>query len=102
MSYICSIKLKTVINMETKKFAEENAGEFAEKHAGEYFLFRNRKVRVVGYYAKNGHSILVSVSPRVHNLGWSKLAMDEYDVFVIRSRASAYRYFDESDSKRWK
>lgn len=28
MSYICSIKLKTVINMEAKKFAEENAGKF--------------------------------------------------------------------------
>ena len=28
MSYICSIKLKTVINMKTKKFAEENVGKF--------------------------------------------------------------------------
>ena len=72
--------------------------EFAEKNAGKYFACPGGyKARVVGYYKGNDRSILVSVSPRVHNLGWSRLAMDEYDVFVIRSRASAYRYFDESD-----
>ena len=40
MSYICSIKLKTVINMETKKFAEENVGKF--------FMFGGERCRLVG------------------------------------------------------
>ena len=100
MSYICSIKLKTVINMETKKFAEENAGKFAEKHAGEYFLFRNRKVRVVGYYARNGHSILVSV-PKWAGFGWGKGIMDCDDVLVIPSRASNFWYVNENDLTKW-
>ena len=85
--------------METKKFAEENAGEFAEKHAGEYFLFRNRKVRVVGYYARNGHSILVSV-PKWASFGWGKWIMDCDDVLVIPSRASNFWYVNENDLKK--
>ena len=77
--------------------------EFAEKNAGKYFACPGGyKARVVGYYKKNDHPILVSVSPRVRNFGWCKEAMDEDDVFVIRSMASAYRYFGESDLEEWK
>lgn len=73
--------------------------EFAEKHAGEYFLFRNRKVRVVGYYARNGHSILVSV-PKRAGFGWGKGIMDCDDVLVIPSRASNFWYVNENDLKK--
>ena len=85
--------------METKKFAEKHAGEFAEKHAGEYFLFRNRKVRVAGYYAKNGHSILVSV-PKRAGFGWGKGIMDCDDVLVVPSRASNFWYVNENDLEK--
>lgn len=77
--------------------------EFAEKNAGKYFALRGGyKARVVGYYKGNDHSILVSVSPRVHNFGWVKEAMDEDDILVIPSKASRFRYVSESDLKRWK
>lgn len=77
--------------------------QFAEKNAGKYFVCPGGyKARVVGYYKGNDRSILVSVSPRVHNVGWSKGAMGGYDVFVIRSIVSAYRYFNESDLEEWK
>ena len=77
--------------------------EFAEKNAGKYFACPGGyKARVVGYYKKNDHPILVSVSPRVRNFGWGKGGLDNDDAFVIRSRASAYRYFDESDLEEWK
>lgn len=46
MSYICSIKLKTVINMETKKFAEENAGKF--------FMYEGERCRLVGIEGLEG------------------------------------------------
>ena len=72
--------------------------QFAEKNAGKVFVCPGGyKARVVGYYKGNDHSILVSVSPRVHNFGWSKGAMDEYDIMVIPSKAIKFRYFNESD-----
>lgn len=77
-----------------------NNREFAEKHAGEYFLFRNKKVRVVGYYGMNSNSILVSV-PKRANFGWGKGAMDGDDVPVTPSRASKFWYVEENDLKVW-
>lgn len=74
--------------------------KFAEKHAGEYFLFRNRKVRVVGYYAKNVQSILVSV-PKWMNFGWGKSIMDRDDVLLIDSRSSNFWYVNENDLEKW-
>lgn len=40
MSYICSIKLKTVINMETLEFLKENLGKF--------FMYGGERCRLVG------------------------------------------------------
>ena len=74
--------------------------EFAEKHAGEYFLFRNKKVRVVGYYSRNSHSILVSV-PKWMNFGWGKGIMDRDDVLLIDSRSSKFWYVDENLLTKW-
>ena len=79
---------------------EKNNKEFAEKHAGEYFLFRNRKVQVVGYYAKHSQSILVSV-PKWEGFGWGRLIMDRDDVLLIPSRASNFWYVNENDLKKW-
>lgn len=74
MSYICSIKLKTVINMETKKFAEENAGKF--------FRLRNEIVKVVGYSKENRARVLVSGYPD----GWDSQYSGVPITFVCRSR----------------
>jgi hypothetical protein len=74
MSYICSIKLKTVINMETKKFAEENAGKF--------FRFRNETVKVVGYSKENRAGVLVSG----YSDGWDSQYSGVPITFVCRSR----------------
>ena len=74
--------------------------EFAEKHAGEYFLFRNKKVRVVGYYSRNSQSILVSV-PKWTNFGWGKGIMDRDDVLLIDSRSSKFWYVDENLLTKW-
>lgn len=40
MSYICSIKLKTVINMDALEFLKENLGKF--------FMFEGERCRLVG------------------------------------------------------
>lgn len=74
--------------------------EFAEKHAGEYFPYRDKKVRVVGYCANNGHSILVSV-PKWTNFGWGKGIMDCDDVLLIDSRSSKFWYVDENLLTKW-
>lgn len=74
MSYICSIKLKTVINMETKKFAEENAGKF--------FRFYNEIVKVVGYSKKNRGGVLVSG----YSDGWDLQDSSVHTTLVCRSR----------------
>lgn len=75
MSYICSIKLKTVINMETKKFAEENAGKF--------FRYHNEIVKLVGYSEeKRGVEILVSG----FSLGWGAQYTHIPITFVCSSR----------------
>ena len=74
--------------------------EFAEKHAGEYFLYRSKKVRVVGYCSRNSHSILVSV-PKWVNFGWGKGIMDRDDVLLIDSRSSKFWYVDENLLTKW-
>lgn len=74
MSYICSIKLKTVINMETKKFAEENAGKF--------FRLHNEIVKVVGYSEENRDEVLVSG----YSDGWDLQYASVPITFVCRSR----------------
>lgn len=74
MSYICSIKLKTVINMKTKKFAEENAGKF--------FRFHNEIVKVVGYSKENRGCVLVSG----YSDGWDSQYSIVPITFVCRSR----------------
>lgn len=74
--------------------------EFAEKHAGEYFLYRDKKVRVVGYCSRNSHSILVSV-PKWTNFGWGKGIMDRDDVLLIDSRSSKFWYVDENLLTKW-
>lgn len=77
--------------------------QFAEKNAGRYFALTRYKVRVVGYYKGDDRSILVSVSPRAHNFGWSKEVMDEDDIMVIPPpKATKFRYVTESDLKEWK
>ena len=80
---------------------EMNNKEFAEKHAGEYFLFRNKKVRVVGYNEMNSHSILVSIPVWVRRFGWGKGVMDGDDILVIPSKASKFWYVDETYLKKW-
>ena len=74
--------------------------EFAEKHAGEYFLFENKKVRVVGYCSRNSHSILVSV-PKWARFGWGKDILDGDDVLIVPSRSSKFWYTDENQLKVW-
>lgn len=77
--------------------------EFAEKNAGKYFAFKRYKVRAVGYCKENGHSIIVSVPKKnAHDIGWSKLTMDEYDILLIPSRAARFWYVDIAELKRWK
>lgn len=71
MSYICSIKLKTVINMETKKFAEENAGKF--------FRFHNEIVKVVGY-----------------SKGWSSKMFAPRDKVLKQSVYDSYWYVSQT------
>lgn len=76
--------------------------EFAEKNAGKYFLLGRMKVRVVGYYCRNEHSILVSVRANEYGFGWSAQVLGDEDVFVIRSKASNYWYVDEFELSVWK
>lgn len=89
MSYICSIKLKTVINMETKKFAEENAGKF--------FRFHNEIVKVVGYDSVGcGASVIVEG----FSVGWSADALSLGDVILIppaNDKTVKYWYVSEYD-----
>lgn len=73
--------------------------EFAEKHAGEYFLFRNKKVRVVGYRKGINRSILVSV-PKWAGFGWGWRLIDCDDVLVVPPRASNFWYINENDLKK--
>lgn len=82
--------------MENKEFAEANAGKY-------FTLGWSCKVRVVGYREVNNRIIIVSVPKRnAHAIGWSKLAMDEYDILLIPSRAARFWYVDMPDLKRWK
>lgn len=74
--------------------------EFAEKNAGKYFRFGKMRVRVVGYRGINGQ-ILVSAAPGVRGFGWGAQVLDDYDVFVIRSKASKYWYVEEYELKKW-
>lgn len=77
--------------------------EFAEKNAGKYFALGGDKVRVVGYREANNCMIIVSVPKKnAHNIGWSKLAMDEYDILLIPSRAARFWCVDIAELKRWK
>lgn len=76
--------------------------EFAEKNAGKYFLYGKMKVRVVGYCTDNTFSIIVSVRANAWDFGWSAQALEDDDVFVIRSKASKYLYVGENDLKRLK
>ena len=79
--------------------------EFAEENAGKYFALRGGyKVRVVGYREANNCAIIVSVPKKknAHDIGWSKLAMDEYDILLIPSRAAMFWYVDIAELKRWK
>lgn len=75
--------------------------EFAEKNAGKYFLLGRMKVRVVGYYCHNDHSILVSMRANEYGFGWSAQVLDDDDVFVIRSEASNYWYADPCQLSVW-
>lgn len=74
--------------------------EFAEKNAGKYFLYGEMKVRVVGYCADNTCSIIVSDRANAWDFGWSAQALEDDDVFVIRSKASKYLYVGENDLRR--
>ena len=79
--------------------------QFAEMNAGKYFACPGGyKARVVGYYKRNDRSILVSVPKKknAHDIGWSKLFMDEYDILLIPSRAAMFWYVDIAELKRWK
>lgn len=76
--------------------------EFAEKNAGKYFLFPGVKVRVVGYCADNTCSIIVSARTNVWDFGWIAQALDDDDVFVIKSKASKYWYVDQCQLERLK
>nr|DAG77623.1 MAG TPA: hypothetical protein [Bacteriophage sp.] len=77
--------------------------EFAEKNAGKYFAFKRYKVRVVGYHEENNYEIIVSVPKKnAHDIGWSKLVMDEYDILLIPSRADRFWYVDIAELKIWK
>lgn len=60
--------------METKKFAEENAGKF--------FRFHNEIVKVVGYSKENRGGVLVSG----HSCGWDSQYSGVPITFVCRSR----------------
>lgn len=60
--------------METKKFAEENAGKF--------FRFRNEIVKVVGYSKENRGGVLVSG----YSDGWDSQYSNIPITFVCRSR----------------
>lgn len=51
MSYICSIKLKTVINMGTLEFLRENVGKF--------FMYGGERCRLVGIKFASDSSFLV-------------------------------------------
>lgn len=82
--------------------AKITARQFAMENAGKYFLFRNEKVRVVGYCANNGSTILISIPAKVRDFGWEAHVLDDDDRFVIRSRASRYWYVDEWQLKEWK
>ena len=79
--------------------------EFAEANAGKYFALKGKgyKVRIVGYHKANNHSIIVSVPKKknAHDIGWGKLAMDEYDILLIPSRATTFWYVGIAELKRW-
>lgn len=66
--------------------------EFAEKNAGKYFRYKGTKVRVVGYYARDSHSILVTLPANGRCLWWGAVAMEDDDVLVVRSRARRFWY----------
>ena len=74
--------------------------EFAEKNAGKYFLYGKMKVRVVGYSATNRVQILVSSQRKRRDFGWGTEALEDDDVFVIRSKAAKYLYVGENDLRR--
>lgn len=75
--------------------------EFAKKHAGEYFLYDDKKVRVVGYCSENDHSILLAMLQQEPELGWSAKVLEHTDVFVTHSSASRYYYADKESLKKW-
>lgn len=82
--------------MENKEFAEANAGKY-------FTLSWGCKVRVVGYHEVGSRTIIVSVPKKnAHDIGRSKLAINEYDILLIPSRADRLWYVDMANLKRWK
>ena len=75
--------------------------EFAEKKAGKYFRFKKMKVRVVGYNAYDSSSVIVVLPWNNRGLWWGEAALDNDDVFVIRSKARRYRYVNQWELSVW-
>lgn len=69
--------------------------EFAEKNAGKYFRYKGMKVQVVGYSAYDSSSVIVVLPWNNRGLCWGEAALDNDDVFVIRSKARRYRYVNQ-------
>lgn len=75
--------------------------EFAEKNAGKYFRYKGMNVRVVGYNAYDSSSIIVTIPWNGRCLWWGAEALDNDDVFVIRSKARRYRYVNQWELSVW-
>ena len=76
--------------------------EFAEKNAGKYFRYKRTKVRVVGHYARDSRSILVTLPANGRCLWWGAVAMEDDDVLVVRSRARRYWYVEQCQLEKLK
>lgn len=67
--------------MTTKRFARE--------HAGEYFLYGDKKVRIVGYYKRGRHTFVL-----VTGLGgWEMKYSEGQPSYVFTARVQANRIY---------
>lgn len=65
------------------------AKKFAREYAGEYFLYGDKKVRVVGYY-KRGRDTFVLVTGLG---GWEMKYTEDHPEYVFTARVQASRVY---------
>ena len=65
------------------------AKRFAREHAGDYFLYGDKKVRVVGYYKRGRDTFLLVTGIG----GWEMKYAENHPEYVFTSRVQANRIY---------